>query len=216
MSPRKAPLSTTFAALIILSAACCLLWPDGITALFALSPHTVATHPYALFSYAFIHAGLLHTLVNAAAIYLCGSMTEPLFGARRTALLYLASTIAAGLTFCMAMRIAARPDAILSGASAPAFAAMMCLCVSRRMVLTALALAALSFAGLFGPNPGGAIAHITGVAAGFIAAILYHKHTLSRINAREAALTQIRNKIRISGFDSLSPAERATLSSDRK
>ena len=54
--------------------------------------------PWQIVTYAFLHGSLLHLAFNMFALYMFGSALERVFGARRYAVLYFASVIAAAIT----------------------------------------------------------------------------------------------------------------------
>ena len=94
-------------ALIVANVAVFLLQSaaPGLVATFALWPLAasglnagVAFAPWQLLSYAFLHGSLMHLAFNMFALYMFGSALERVFGARRYAVLYFASVIAAAIT----------------------------------------------------------------------------------------------------------------------
>lgn len=54
-------------------------------------------HLWELFTYQFLHCGLVHLLLNLAGLWFLGRAAEGLFGARRFLLFYLVALLAGGL-----------------------------------------------------------------------------------------------------------------------
>jgi membrane associated rhomboid family serine protease len=95
---------------------------NSIEHLFALTPHAVALGKvWTLFTYALLHANILHLLANGLGLYLIGRELLPLLGANRFGGLVLASVLvgAAAWLGVHALRGAGTP---LMGASAATFA----------------------------------------------------------------------------------------------
>ena len=69
------------------------LWPLG-----SAQAGGASFAPWQLVTYAFLHGGLMHLAFNMFALYMFGSALERVFGARRYAVLYFASVIAAAIT----------------------------------------------------------------------------------------------------------------------
>ncbi|HEY6892610.1 MAG TPA: rhomboid family intramembrane serine protease [Rhodanobacteraceae bacterium] len=54
--------------------------------------------PWQLFTYAFLHGGLLHLFFNMFALYMFGSAIEQVFGARRYLVFYFVAVVSAAIT----------------------------------------------------------------------------------------------------------------------
>lgn len=78
---------------------------QGLIAAFALWPIGPQFLPWQILSYAFLHAGLTHLLVNMFAVYMFGSDLEHLWGGRRYLTYYLACALVAGLAQLVVARL---------------------------------------------------------------------------------------------------------------
>jgi membrane associated rhomboid family serine protease len=74
---------------------------------------------YRLVTSGFLHAGLLHLMFNAFALYVLGTMLEPAIGRLRFAVIYFASLLAGSFG-----AILAEPDGLTVGASGAIFGLM--------------------------------------------------------------------------------------------
>ncbi|RMG33536.1 MAG: rhomboid family intramembrane serine protease [Gammaproteobacteria bacterium] len=78
------------------------LWPlgvDGGTASFGMQP---TFEPWQLLSYAFLHGGWMHLLLNMYALWLFGVPMERTWGSFRFLVFYLVCVVGAGLTQLLA------------------------------------------------------------------------------------------------------------------
>jgi membrane associated rhomboid family serine protease len=73
------------------------LWPWGRFTVEGLA-EPVGFEPWQLLTYAFLHANLLHLVLNMFGLYLFGREVERVVGARRFAALYFASVLTAAVT----------------------------------------------------------------------------------------------------------------------
>ena len=71
------------------------LWPWGKH--YLAGAGFVGFEPWQIVSYAFLHGGVAHIAFNMYGLYVFGSMTERVLGARRFLWLYFASVFTAGL-----------------------------------------------------------------------------------------------------------------------
>lgn len=74
------------------------LWPLGVLGESGLAP---PFYPWQLFTYGFLHGGLLHLALNMYALWMFGSQLERVWGPRRFAFYYFACLIGAALTQLM-------------------------------------------------------------------------------------------------------------------
>jgi membrane associated rhomboid family serine protease len=74
----------------------------GIEASLAFNPGAVASQPWGLVTYLFVHGGLLHLLVNSLALFVFGCPVEERMGSRKFLLYYLYCGIGAA-AFCWAL-----------------------------------------------------------------------------------------------------------------
>ena len=75
-----------------------LLLGDGFVSAFALWPVGTEFMPWQIVSYAFLHGGFAHLLINMFAVYMFGADLERVWGGRRYLGYYMACGIAAGLS----------------------------------------------------------------------------------------------------------------------
>jgi membrane associated rhomboid family serine protease len=71
---------------------------------FALWPRGELFQPWQLLTYAFLHGGLMHLFLNMFALYMFARELELMWGARRFAIFYFASVLAAAATQLVVMQ----------------------------------------------------------------------------------------------------------------
>ena len=81
-----------------------------------------AGHPEALVSYAFLHGGVFHILMNMSALFSVGTALESIIGARRTIVVFALSVLGGGIAILLF-----KPDQLVVGASAGIFGVMTAL-----------------------------------------------------------------------------------------
>jgi membrane associated rhomboid family serine protease len=91
---------------------------------FALWPPGQYFEPWQLLTYAFLHDGLLHILVNMFALYMFGTPMERLWGPRRFTLYYFLCILTAGLTQ-MTVALLAHSELPTIGASGAIFGLLL-------------------------------------------------------------------------------------------
>ncbi len=74
----------------------------GIRGALAFDPAHVASQPWGVVTYLFVHGGLLHLLGNSLALYVFGCPVEERLGSRRFLLYYLYAGVGAAV-FCWAL-----------------------------------------------------------------------------------------------------------------
>lgn len=182
-------------------------------------------NPLAVVSYMFSHVYTLHFAANMIVLIFAGGILESRRGPWSVLLTYVAGGIAGGLLYAAACSMLGIVGTELSGASA----ATLALCaatlvttpaISRRLkdtpaALTGMALiVAIILLGFRGSNPGGALAHLGGIVAGIVAGIIMsRKRPVS--DPTTTSENPIIEKVRRSGYASLSPDERRGLRSSR-
>lgn len=72
------------------------LWPPGLLA--PSDPGAPTFYPWQMFSYAFLHGGLMHLALNMYALWMFGSRLEAVWGPRRFAFYYFSCVLGAALT----------------------------------------------------------------------------------------------------------------------
>lgn len=174
---------------------------NAFESLLALSPHGFSNWKiWTVATYAFLHGGLLHLLLNCLGIFLLGREVAPLLGSRRFVQFFLGSAVLGGLVW-LAVHSFMGGGALLVGASASLVAIFIlfaCIYPEREITFLLffvlpvtlkpkfLAWGLLAFDGLgflFAELPGGAFdngiahsAHLGGILAGW----LYHRYVFSR------------------------------------
>lgn len=74
----------------------------GIRFALAFNPDAVATQPWGIVTYLFVHGGLLHLLANSIALFVFGCPVEERMGSRKFILFYLYCGVGAA-AFCWAL-----------------------------------------------------------------------------------------------------------------
>lgn len=146
------------------------------------------THPWTLITYAFGHdwQGIWHIIGNMLALYWFGKLFIEYLGNDKLIAVYVLGALAGGIVYLLAFNLipyfVGRTDFEgLIGASAAVFAVMMAIVTlipdytfflmflgPVKIKYIALFYIVLSFIGTVGDNDGGNIAHLGGLAIGFI------------------------------------------------
>lgn len=156
-------------------------------------PQTLLYRPWTILSYMFVHQEFVHILFNLINLYWCGRLFLLYFNQKQAVGLYLLGGIAGGLLYLLSYNIfpyfqTMGFDNVLIGASASVLAIMMGiaayapdmelqLVLLGRIKLKYIA-AVFFFLSLFsvaGENAGGSIAHIGGIAIGYLFAVRMKK-----------------------------------------
>lgn len=170
-----------------------------------------------LLSYPFVHTEAYHLAVNVVAMLLVGSWFERRLGSVSILAVFVAGCVFGAISF-LVFSWAVPYVVWLEGASAGIIAVAVCVIAAcrpvffigpihfsgRRAIFILLGVFAV---GIFGPNPGGALAHIGGWLAGWFSAAVIMKLTRSK-NQSEAIVVE---RARVSGYTSLTDAERLNL-----
>jgi len=140
--------------------------------------------PWSLFTYMFMHAGILHILFNMLWLYWFGSLFLCFFSAKHLRGLYILGGICGGLLYMMAYNVfplfsSQVGSATLVGASAsvlaivaatayrePDYRVQLILLGTVRLKHLALAVVAIDLLSIASMNAGGHIAHLGGALAG--------------------------------------------------
>ena len=171
----------------------------GFTDLFLLTPSALSDFQiWRFLTSIFLHADITHLIYNLFALALFGSMLEKIIGSRKFILVFFASGIFANL-------VAVNFYDSSLGASGAIYGILGCLAVLKPgmmvwafgfpmpMFIAALLWTAGSVLGIFMPSNIGHIAHLSGIAIGFLLGFIY-KIILKRNR-------QIERKIKISEPD---------------
>lgn len=143
------------------------------------------THPWTLFVYMFVHKGMFHILFNLIWLYFFGQLANRIFTLRHIRGLYMLGGLFGGLFFMIAYNVfpsfgAVRAEASLVGASASILAIVMAVTAREpnmelqlflfsriRLKYLTLFLIVMDILLISVENPGGHIAHIGGILAGW-------------------------------------------------
>ena len=191
-------------------------------------------HPWTAITYMFTHTDIMHCLFNMLWLYWFGRLCEDLSSPRHTVTVYLAGGVGGAITFVTASLIwPYNIGGYLEGASAAVMAIVAsAACTSPNMKLNLLFLGSVRikwialvtviiFAlGLIGNNAGAHAAHLGGIAVGAITALIgrtrrprYNQMSAKQLNDLEARaeLDRLLDKVRRSGYNSLTAMERSRL-----
>lgn len=172
---------------------------DILTRYFALSFFSISDFKiWTLLSYSFLHGGLLHLAVNMLVLYISGTQLEERLGGVKTLIIYFSSVVAGALFFMAASVFTAK--GFLVGASAGVIGVLSALLILmenrvmrflfffilplnlRPRPILMLMLGIELFGFLFfeiAPHSGGSSvgfsAHLGGIAAGVISALIIEK-----------------------------------------
>lgn len=146
----------------------------------------LATQPWTIFTYMFMHEGVFHILFNMLFLYWFGMLIHQYLGSRKLANLYVLGGLFGAafyvLVYNLAPYFSASVDtSMMLGASAGVFAVVvgaatltpnttffLLLLGPVRIVYIAAFYVILSFANSIGENAGGEIAHLGGALLGFL------------------------------------------------
>lgn len=146
----------------------------------------LATKPWSLLTYMFLHLDFLHLLVNMIMLFSIGQLFVQFFGSRKLFTVYITGGLLGGLLYVIAFNIfpAFREIASIShalGASASVMAIVFATCFYKpdfsiklflfgtvKLKFIALILLLIDLISITGENSGGHIAHIGGAALGYL------------------------------------------------
>ncbi|NNM94725.1 MAG: rhomboid family intramembrane serine protease [Bacteroidia bacterium] len=89
----------------------------------------VLYHPWTLFTYMFLHTGVMHILFNMLWLYWMGKLFVEYLGEKKFMYTYILGGIAGGLFYLAADYVTGAPPSILMGASAGIMAVMVAIAV---------------------------------------------------------------------------------------
>lgn len=153
----------------------------------------IASRPWTVFTYMFVHAGLWHILWNMFALYFFGKIFLSFYSVRHFVGVYILGGLSGALFFVLAYNVfpyfaSVLPMARLVGASAAVLAVVVATAVrspqyrinllfvgSVRLSTFAMVTVAISFLMLSGENAGGNFAHLGGAFAGWLVAVMLNK-----------------------------------------
>ena len=146
----------------------------------------LATQPWSLFTYMFLHEGIFHILFNMLFLYWFGLLIHQYLGSRKLANLYILGGLAGGLFYLLIYNLApyfsnSVDTSLMLGASAGVFAIVvgaatltpnttffLILLGPVKIKYIAIFYVFLSFANSAGANAGGELAHLGGALMGFL------------------------------------------------
>ncbi|HAZ23430.1 MAG TPA: rhomboid family intramembrane serine protease [Algoriphagus sp.] len=146
----------------------------------------LATQPWSLFTYMFLHEGIFHILFNMLFLYWFGLLIHQYLGSRKLANLYILGGLAGGLFYLLIYNLApyfsnSVDTSLMLGASAGVFAIVvgaatltpnttffLILLGPVKIKYIAIFYVVLSFANSAGANAGGELAHLGGALMGFL------------------------------------------------
>lgn len=176
------------------------------------APGTVAAAPWRIVTYMFMQVYPVHFVINFAALAAASWWFMRRATAAAYTLTYLIGGICGAIAFLATCAIAGVREASLAGCSASVMALVGAILADRRRhirhaALIAAVIAVIAATGAFGYNPGGSMAHVAGLLAGFI---------IGRIASRQKSPADlpadpIVKKAMQSGYLNLTPDERRRL-----
>jgi membrane associated rhomboid family serine protease len=100
-----------------------VFYSGGLDDRFGLRPDEVLQRPWSVLTYALLHAGFLHVLVNMLALFMFGPPVENRLGSRTFIRLYVLSALGGAALSLLMLPFAG--DALIVGASAAVYGVMM-------------------------------------------------------------------------------------------
>ncbi|MBC6366419.1 rhomboid family intramembrane serine protease [Algoriphagus sp. AK58] len=155
----------------------------------------LATQPWTIFTYMFLHEGLFHILFNMLFLYWFGLLIHQYLGSRKLANLYILGGIFGAVFYVLIYNLApyfsaSVDSSMMLGASAGVFAVVvgaatltpnttffLLLLGPVKIVYIAAFYVILSFANSIGANAGGEIAHLGGALLGYLYIVQLRKGT---------------------------------------
>ncbi len=146
----------------------------------------LATQPWSIFTYMFLHEGFFHIIFNMLFLYWFGLLIHQYLGSRKLANLYILGGIFGGLFYVLIYNLApyfseSVQSSLMLGASAGVFAIVvgaatltphttfhLLIIGPVKIVYIAAFYVILSFANSIGANAGGEIAHLGGAMLGYL------------------------------------------------
>ena len=155
-------------------------------------------------TYQFLHAGLMHIVFNLIVLYFMGPFLERAWGSKAFLKFYLICGAAGGVVYTFLVLLKVLPVGIMVGASGAIYGVMMAIAVMYptmrvllwgiipmtmvRLVVLVVIVSLINIA--FSKNVGGEVAHLTGLAAGFIYIKYKPMLTQWRMNRNKGAWAQ--------------------------
>jgi membrane associated rhomboid family serine protease len=155
----------------------------------------LATQPWTVFTYMFLHEGVFHILFNMLFLYWFGMIVHQYLGSRKLANLYILGGLFGAVFYVLIYNLApyfssSVDTSMMLGASAGVFAVVvgaatltpnttffLILIGPVRIVYIAAFYVILSFANSIGTNAGGEIAHLGGALLGYLYVVQLRRGT---------------------------------------
>ncbi len=156
---------------------------------------TLATQPWTVFTYMFLHEGVFHILFNMLFLYWFGQLVHQYLGSRKLANLYVLGGLFGAAFYVLIYNLApyfsgSVESSMMLGASAGVFAVVvgaatlapnttffLILIGPVKIVYIAAFYVIMSFANSIGSNAGGEIAHLGGALLGYFYIVQLRKGT---------------------------------------
>ncbi|TXE08055.1 rhomboid family protein [Algoriphagus aquimarinus] len=153
----------------------------------------LATQPWSIFTYMFLHEGILHILFNMLFLFWFGQLIHQFLGSRKLANLYILGGLAGALFYVLIYNLSPYfnsnlDSSLMLGASAGIFAIVvgaatlspnttffLILLGPVKIKYIAIFYVILSFANSAGANAGGELAHLGGALLGYLYIIQLRK-----------------------------------------
>lgn len=183
---------------------------------------TLATQPWTIFTYMFLHEGVFHILFNMLFLYWFGLLIHQYLGSRKLVNLYILGGLFGGVFYVLIYNLAPYFSAsvdtsMMLGASAGVFAIVvgaatltpnttffLIILGPVKIVYIAAFYVILSFANSIGSNAGGEIAHLGGALLGYLYIVQLRKGTDLGVPVQkvgiffENLLNRNRSKVKVS------------------
>ena len=157
---------------------------DAIYGMFSVFPANtiMSLQVWRLITYQFLHSGIFHIFFNMLVLYFFGPMLERSWGSKKFVIFYLFCGACGGILYTVLVLLKLMAAIILVGASGAILGMLAAGAVlypnmrvfvlgifpmSMRTLVILIAIMSLLGA-MAGPNPGGDVAHLAGLAAGAV------------------------------------------------
>lgn len=181
---------------------------------------SLCSRPWSPLSYMFTQYNFTHLLFNMLWLWAAVMIARSLDLSRRVVAVYIAGGVTGALLFLLTSAFTGQTHSLVG--SSAAVLALMAFCTAKspyhkislygfsvRLIWIAAFLTILLFVGSSGIWA--LMAHLGGVAAGVAAGVINLGHRPSRTEVTHADLDQLLEKVRLSGYESLSAKEKNAL-----
>ncbi len=171
--------------------------------------HSLATRPWTIFTYMFLHEQLFHIFFNMFMLFVGGQMFIYFFSEKKLLSIYLLGGILGAAFYIIAFNIfpgfiLIKSRAIAMGASAsvlavvfaiitraPNYETMLFFLFKIKLKYIALIFIVIDLFSIIGDNPGGGIAHLGGALCGFLFALPYRNNSKFTFNINFSKITSL-------------------------